>query len=138
MVARLPIAPNGGSVMTAPKRIRLRRTKGWQKPDGAIVVSRPTRWGNPYRLASGTRHTLVDAWGHESFCAPGEWRGVAVRRFREDLVDGRLPYSVEDVQEQLAGHDLACWCPLWDNAGNPSPCHADVLLEIANLRREAP
>lgn len=27
---------------------------------------------------------------------------------------------------QLRGHDLACWCPL------DQPCHADVLLELAN------
>lgn len=28
--------------------------------------------------------------------------------------------------EQLRGKDLACWCPL------DQPCHADVLLELAN------
>ena len=27
---------------------------------------------------------------------------------------------------ELRGHDLACWCPL------DGPCHADVLLELAN------
>jgi hypothetical protein len=26
----------------------------------------------------------------------------------------------------LRGHDLACWCPL------DKPCHADVLLRLAN------
>ncbi|WP_344129111.1 DUF4326 domain-containing protein [Luedemannella flava] len=30
------------------------------------------------------------------------------------------------VRELLAGRDLACWCPL------SAPCHADVLLAIAN------
>ena len=30
-----------------------------------------------------------------------------------------------DIRE-LRGKDLACWCPL------DQPCHADVLLEIAN------
>ena len=123
--------------MTGPKRIRLRRTKGWRKPDSAVVVARPSKWGNPYRLADGMQHTLVDQWGNEYSCAPGEWRGVAVRRFRQDLVDGRLPYTVDDVRQQLAGHDLACWCPLWDDAGNPAPCHADVLLELANQPEEA-
>jgi hypothetical protein len=28
--------------------------------------------------------------------------------------------------EPLRGKDLACWCPLSE------PCHADVLLELAN------
>jgi hypothetical protein len=27
---------------------------------------------------------------------------------------------------ELRGHDLACWCKL------DEPCHADVLLELAN------
>ena len=34
--------------------------------------------------------------------------------------------SVEEIRTELAGRDLACWCPL------DQPCHADVLLEIAN------
>ncbi len=34
-----------------PRRIQLRRTKGWRKPPGAVVIPRPTRWGNPYSLA---------------------------------------------------------------------------------------
>lgn len=32
----------------------------------------------------------------------------------------------------LRGHDLVCWCPLEDEHGNPVPCHADSLLELAN------
>lgn len=34
--------------------------------------------------------------------------------------------TVEEIQTKLRGHNLACWCPL------SQPCHADVLLEIAN------
>lgn len=37
--------------MSKPKRIQLRRTKGWRKPVGAVVVSRPSVWGNPFRAA---------------------------------------------------------------------------------------
>lgn len=32
----------------------------------------------------------------------------------------------EEIRAELAGKNLACWCPL------DQPCHADVLLEIAN------
>jgi hypothetical protein len=35
-------------LMTTPKRIQQRRTKGWQKPEGAISVARPHKWGNPF------------------------------------------------------------------------------------------
>jgi hypothetical protein len=30
------------------------------------------------------------------------------------------------VRAHLTSHDLGCWCPL------DAPCHADVLLDIAN------
>jgi hypothetical protein len=40
--------------------------------------------------------------------------------------------TVEDIRRELRGKNLACWCPLEDENGNRVPCHADVLLEIAN------
>lgn len=89
-----------------PQRYRRSRRKGARLPDGAVVVSRPTRWGNPHPLSLG--------------------RPEAVRRYRDDLLAGRLPFTVEDVRRDLRGRDLACWCPL------DEPCHADVLLEVAN------
>ena len=116
-----------------PERIQLRRTRGWRKPDGAVVVARPSRWGNPWRLAPWSGGcTVVDRWGNEYSVAAGDWRGVAVRHFREDLMDGRLDFDPVDVVEALAGRDLACWCPLEDAQGRRVPCHADVLLELAN------
>jgi len=48
-------------------------------------------------------------------------------------VGAGLPWlTVQDVQRELAGMDLACWCPIDDGEGSRVPCHADVLLEIAN------
>lgn len=93
-----------------PTRIQLRRSKGWRKPEYAVVVARPSCWGNPYPVAAPTP---------EAHCA-------AVDAFRTDLLAGVLPYGVDDVRRALAGRDLACWC-------RPDlPCHADVLLEVAN------
>ena len=37
-----------------------------------------------------------------------------------------------DLAEAIAGHDLMCWCQLVDAEGYRVPCHADVLLELAN------
>jgi hypothetical protein len=91
-----------------PARVQLRRTKGWRKPDGAVVVARPTKWGNPFRVG-------VD--GGRSEC---------VALYRVALTRGDLPVKPDDVRAELAGKDLACWCP----AG--LPCHADVLLRVAN------
>lgn len=95
-----------------PERVQLSRRRGYRKPDGAVVVSRPSKWGNPYS---------IEQWGRE----------YAVHGFRTALEEGRLVrITIDDVRRELAGKDLACWCPL-DVA-----CHADVLLAIANPEGE--
>ncbi|HMJ77602.1 MAG TPA: DUF4326 domain-containing protein [Iamia sp.] len=90
-----------------PERIQLRRSKGWRKPPGAVVVSRPSRWGNPFP---------VD--GDE---VPDRETSVALYR----AWAATDPPELADV-EVLRGRALACWCPLG------GPCHAEVLLELAN------
>lgn len=103
-----------------PKRVQMHRRKGgWRKdhPD-AVVVARPTKWGNPYKV--GERY-LIGKGGHALI----KDRAHAVQLFRKDWEQWRGSYSAEMVQE-LRGRDLACWCPL------DQPCHADVLLEVAN------
>ncbi len=94
-----------------PERIRLSRARGWRKPDDTVVVARPSRWGNPF--------TITEHGGDLT-------REEAVARFREALLQGRLPFGADHVRQQLRGRSLACWCPL-DKA-----CHADVLLDVAN------
>ena len=34
--------------------------------------------------------------------------------------------TLAEIRRELSGRDLACWCPV------DQPCHADVLLELAN------
>ena len=89
-----------------PKRYQRSRRKGARLPADVVVVTRPTKWGNPNPLSLG--------------------REEAVRRYRDDLLAGRLAISVDDVKRELRGRDLACYCPL------DQPCHADILLELAN------
>jgi hypothetical protein len=42
-----------------PSRVQLSRKRGWRKPAGAVVVSRPSRWGNPYTIAEHGREKAV-------------------------------------------------------------------------------
>ena len=101
----------------APKRIQRKRTKGWRMPSNAVYVGRPTKWGNPYFLA----HTGAGLIGR------GMNRQECVEAFRRYILANQ--HSSERFQKplfELRGKDLACWCPL------DQPCHADVLLEIAN------
>jgi hypothetical protein len=111
-----------------PQRIQRKRAKGWRKPAGAVVVSRPSRWGNTWKVGSiiddlgpryyGRRYAYIDA-------------RLATEIFRRwALQDGPLDHDPrqfrEAVRAELAGHDLVCWCPL------DQPCHADVLRQLAN------
>jgi hypothetical protein len=50
----------------------------------------------------------------------------AVALYRRDLIAGSLPFSIDDVRRELKGRDLICWCK------PATPCHADVLLDVAN------
>lgn len=114
--------------MTVPKRIQLRRTKGWRMPAGAVSVARPSRWGNPITLDS-LRAVYPDAADHElRRMAVSDYRGWLEGRFDPGDFDPPLdpPPSVDEIREALAGHDLCCYCPP-DQA-----CHADTLLAVAN------
>ena len=156
-----------------PERIQLRRTKGYRKPQDAVNVARPTRWGNPFVFGDenrglvryGPRHEarFGRAWDYEGrISSAGQrhdmWfsrddivethirlatRAEVVELYRLTILDPtpgmRMAYpsadgrfllgggvTVDTIRAELAGKDLACWCPL------DEPCHADVLLDLAN------
>lgn len=97
-----------------PERIQLSRKKGWRLPANAVSVARPTKWGNPYHGDGPFDHARV------------------VALFREYVDRPQQEGLRALVRAELAGKDLACWCPLVDENGDPVPCHANVLLELAN------
>lgn len=131
-----------------PTRIQLRRTKGWRKPDGAVVVTRPGRWGNPFKvgdvIAPGHPHWGAVAPDHAEWVPPpGRMnpsvvggmqdihvttveQAVAMYRTYLNRTVGTSGYTLAHEARALAGVDLCCWCP------PGAPCHADVLLEVAN------
>lgn len=112
------------------QRIQLSRHAGWRKPSDAVVVSRPTPYGNPFIV----RIALAD--GHATTAAHA--RLVCVEAFREWVDTGRQRWPVPDSAARrdrlltlvpaLAGRTVACWCALNE------PCHGDVLLVLANPR----
>ena len=123
------------------ERIQRKRTAGWRMPEGAVYVSRPTKWGNPYLISpvsasfpSLSERQVAQFVVNDFRGLVQRGRGLAPRGARMSSPEyEEVSYpSVEEIREELAGKDLACWCPLADERGNPVPCHADVLLEIAN------
>ena len=74
-----------------------------------IYIGRPSKWGNPYKVGTG-HHTAEEA----------------VTLYQRDLIAGSLPATVDDVRRELKNKDLVWWCE------PGAPCHADVLLAVAN------
>lgn len=113
-----------------PKRIQRKRVKGWKMPSNTKSVTRPGKWGNPFKVVKFGGCYRVWSAIHGAFVGLREFGGKvydprlaakeAVRLYREGL-----PFSTLDVSE-LRGYNLACFCKEGD------PCHADVLLELAN------
>lgn len=102
---------------TKPKRIQRKRTRGWRMPPGAIYVGRPGRWGNHIKVGDYGKSPQARRTAH--------W--LAVLGFEKSIEwnpEGEA-YK-EAARRELRGHDLACFCRL------DEPCHADVLLRIAN------
>lgn len=70
----------------------------------AIYVGRPTKWGNPFIIGTdGTRDEVIQMYRDRLMVCP----------------------PLLELLPLLRGSDLVCWCA-------PQPCHADVLLELAN------
>lgn len=76
-------------------------------PANTVYVGRPTVWGNPFH---------VGKQGAAAEC---------VRAYERWLMT-QMPQLLLDIRQELRGKNLCCWCPL------DQPCHADVLLRIAN------
>lgn len=105
-----------------PKRIQRQRTKGWRMPANAVYVGRPSPWGNVFTVGMVT-------CGHRSAgeCSCNTFRRETAAEAVEDFANiPRSEKALARIRAALRGKDLACWCPLG------SPCHADVLLKIAN------
>lgn len=101
-----------------------------------MYVGRPSPFGNPFTIEGcidvGYASNREDAarqcvvafrsWltvsGAHRFDADVMWAGAGVRGYDRREIRVRL--------HELAGRDLVCWC------APDQPCHADVLLELAN------
>ena len=112
-------------VLDQPRRVKMTGDlfRG-RVPDGAVYVGRaaprlkrsrranPHPVGKPCKVCGGRVHT----------------RAEAIARFRWYLHS--TPGLLDQARRELAGRDLACWCPL-DQA-----CHADMLLDPVNGGRD--
>ena len=103
-----------------PVRLQRSRKKGFKlkSPNGLpiVYVGRPTKWGNLFRVSHiNTAKKVVFMF---KLMLDGKFDRIEPLRLAKEKI-------LADIHE-LEGKNLSCWCPL------DKPCHADVLLEIAN------
>lgn len=116
-----------------PKRIQRNRRKDWRMPSNAVYVGRPTKWGNPFAVGEPVVEWAARRYGVR-FIESHEQAASLFRRALIDEINRGDPASdaTADAVAELRGKDLACWCPIVDTHGDYVPCHADVLLSLAN------
>lgn len=110
----------------SPRRIQRKRTKGWRMPPNTVSVCRPGKWGNPHPV--GKPCPMCDGEIHT--------RQEAVDCYEAD-VKHACAITIAQARAELRGKNLACFCPLVDAQNNYCPCHADVLLRVANDQNKA-
>jgi hypothetical protein len=93
-----------------PMRVRRSRRAGSRLPAGAVCVTRPGRWGNPFTGPA----------------AAAQFAGFLAARAAGATSGPAYPGDAR-IRAELAGRLLACWCPL------DRPCHADALLAVADV-----
>ena len=94
--------------------------KVWNKrdpncPKDAVYVGRPSKWGNQFKIGDPDP---------QSDTGKGSLTRREVIMWYKYYID-HTPELQEEAYKELKGKDLVCWCA-------PLPCHADILLEIAN------
>ena len=129
--------------MAAPVRLQLSRRRGFnlqalsQATNGlpAVKVDRSSKFGNPNRVGDKDPKTGRPM---TAMAAVDRFRDYLASARRESTEDrGGLVHhhvvenyyaaqAVDVIKRELRGKNLACWC------GTAGPCHADVLLDIAN------
>lgn len=71
----------------------------------AVYVGRPSKFGNPFPLKNEKERLAVLAKYEEWILSQPDFCAI--------------------IKQELKGKHLICWCA-------PKPCHADILLRIAN------
>lgn len=107
-----------------PIRVQRKRVKGYRLPENTVSVTRPGKWGNPFKVNAGLG---------TGFTSPPHGVKAALELYEKwlngdfNLVHEKgLPPSKQEIIDNLKGKNLACFCKEGDS------CHGDILLKYAN------
>lgn len=81
-------------------------------PPDAVLVDRTTKWGNLFKIGAIYKGKPIN-------------RSDSIRLHKDWLLYSDKGQELLKDIDELRGKDLVCWCV-------PLPCHADLLLELAN------
>lgn len=128
-------------IINQPTRIQRKRNLGWRMPENTKCVDRTSKYGNPFKVKgdmiyadASHRRKIMDLWVHFSGPFPKEeimdelmklYRAWVLGASFNQVVRPRT-FTTEQMRYELTGKNLACFCSL------DHPCHADVLLKLAN------
>lgn len=101
-----------------PQRIQRKRVKGWKMPGNTVCVTRPGKWGNPFKGAYAVQ------FFEECILTP-EMIYTYIDEIEASIQFERFKWMSENLH-LLKDKNLACFCRL------DKPCHSDVLLKLAN------
>lgn len=90
-------------------------------PANTVKVDRTTKWGNPFVITpelSREQSIALFAKMMRGQLAKGQPTTLDEQRAKRDFILTHI--------DELGGKNLACWCSL------DGPCHADILLDLAN------
>jgi hypothetical protein len=134
--------------VSEPVRIQRKRTKGWRMPPNTVYVGRGTAFGNP--VVCTPHGCELKPCNCGAGCEPYRCCVKVYREYVTSGIEGRDSHTgslsialdamtgyqrrskLIDKLPSLRGKNLACWCPIIDKQNNYTPCHADVLLSLAN------
>jgi hypothetical protein len=94
-------------------------------PANTVYVGRGSIWGNPFRVGAHRGDRLPPVTAAQAVRLFERWLTSPVTQ----VAHGVDRAVIRNSLHQLRGKNLACWCPLHE------PCHADVLLALANTAR---
>jgi hypothetical protein len=115
----------------APARVQRRRTRDWRLPPNTVIVDRTSRWGNPFTVADAAEAGYEDP--HKAAVTEFDTWLSGDDPIHQDVYEiNRRSFDRRWMRRhlhELAGRNLCCPCP------PDTPCHADVLLRLANTSR---
>lgn len=115
---------------TKPVRITLSRAAGFRLQAHSLAlnglpcvkVDRSTVWGNPFIPQTRDTPDQPAMTTEECIAAYRDYLKIAT-----GIPNGGGRPLAAQAREVLRGKNLACWCK------PGQPCHADLLLELANV-----